>query len=81
MVKAAYDISKHTLVPKHTKLSEKEKEIVLKKYNISVTQLPRILKTDSAIKDLKLKLGDVVKIVRQSPTAGEIIFYRSVTNG
>ena len=80
MVKA-YDISKHTLVPKHTKLSEKEKEIILKKYNISVTQLPRIIKTDSAIKDLKLKQGDVVKIVRQSPTAGEIIFYRSVTNG
>ena len=80
MVKA-YDISKHTLVPKHTKLSEKEKEIILKKYNISVTQLPRILKNDSAIKDLKLKQGDVVKIIRQSPTAGEIIFYRSVTNG
>ena len=80
MVKA-YDISKHTLVPKHTKLSEKEKEIILNKYNISVTQLPRILKNDSAIKDLKLKQGDVVKITRQSPTAGEIIFYRSVTNG
>ena len=75
------DIGKHTLVPKHAKLSEKEKEIVLKKFNISVTQLPRIVKNDSAIKDLKLKLGDVVKITRQSPTAGETVFYRGVTNG
>ncbi|MEA3514901.1 MAG: DNA-directed RNA polymerase subunit H [Nanoarchaeota archaeon] len=80
MVKA-YNISEHILVPKHTKLSEEEKETVLKKYNISVTQLPRIFKNDPAIKDMKLKLGDVVKIVRQSPTAGKIVFYRGVTNG
>lgn len=80
MVKAV-DIKKHILVPKHVKLSEKDKEKLLEKYNISTTQLPRILKNDSAIKDLKLKQGDVVKIIRKSPTAGDIEFYRGVANG
>lgn len=80
MVKTV-DISKHTLVPKHAKLSDKDKENLLEKYNISVSQLPKIIKNDPSIKDLKLKPGDVVKIIRPSPTAGETIFYRSVTNG
>ena len=77
----AVEISKHNLVPKHTKASDKETEQLLERYNISVTQLPKILKNDPAIKELKLKIGDVVKIVRNSPTAGETVFYRSVTNG
>ena len=75
------DISKHTLVPKHVKLNDKEKEKLLERYNISVAQLPKILKNDPAIKELKLKVGDVVKITRASPTAGETTFYRGVTNG
>jgi len=75
------EISKHNLVPKHTKLNDKDKEKLLEKYNISVSQLPKITKNDPAIKDLKLKPGDVVKIIRISPTAGEAVFYRSVTNG
>ena len=41
---------------------------------------PRIPKKDSAIKDLNVKTWDVIKIVRQSPTAGESIFYRCVTS-
>jgi len=75
------NISKHLLVPKHIKLSEKDKDKLLEKYNISVTQLPKILKKDPAIKDLKLKQGDVVRIIRKSATAGEIEFYRGVSNG
>ncbi len=75
------NISKHLLVPKHIKLSEKDKDKLLEKYNISVTQLPKILQKDPAIKDLKLKQGDVVKIIRKSSTAGETEFYRGVSNG
>ncbi len=70
--------SNHILVPKHVKLNEKEKKQLLEKYNISVNELPKINVKDPAIKDLKLEIGDVVKIVRISPTAGETIFYRSV---
>lgn len=74
------DINKHSFVPKHVKLEEKEKEELLKKYNVSAKQLPRISKKDAAIKDLQLKAGDVIKIMRKSPTAGETVFYRVVIN-
>ena len=77
----SFDISKHQVVPKHSKLGDKDKEKLLEKYNISVTQLPKILKNDAAIKALKLKQGDVVKIIRESPNVGTIVFYRGVVNG
>lgn len=74
------DITKHALIPKHSKLSDKEKEELLKNYNIVVSNLPRIYKSDSAVEPLGAKPGDVIKIVRKSPTAGESVFYRVVMN-
>jgi DNA-directed RNA polymerase subunit H len=75
-----FDVRKHLLVPKHTKLSEKEKAELFKKYNISGDELPGISKNDAAIAELNVKAGDVVKIVRQSTTAGTALFYRVVVN-
>ncbi len=75
------DISKHTFVPKHIKLSEEEAQEVLTTYNISIKQLPSIKKSDPSIRELTAKPGDVIKIVRNSETAGEYTFYRAVTNG
>ncbi len=74
------DIKSHALVPKHKKLDEKEIETILNKYNILKKQLPRILKNDPAIKDLDVKLGDVIRIERLSPTSGTVYFYRVVSN-
>jgi len=74
------DITQHVLVPNHTKLSEQKKADVLKKYNISVYQLPQILKSDPAIARLNPKPGDVIKIVRKSQTAGKHVFYRVVVS-
>ncbi|MEM5879132.1 MAG: DNA-directed RNA polymerase subunit H [Candidatus Aenigmatarchaeota archaeon] len=75
------NVEKHQLVPKHIILSEEERSEILKKYKISLRQLPRILITDPAIADKNPKVGDVVKIVRKSPTAGEAIYYRVVVKG
>ncbi|MBI4150245.1 DNA-directed RNA polymerase subunit H [Candidatus Woesearchaeota archaeon] len=74
------DTTKHVLIPKHAKLGEKEKKDLLEKYNISVKELPKIMKDDPAIAHLDAKPGDVIKIIRDSPTAGKSIFYRGVTN-
>ncbi len=73
-------IDKHILVPKHVKLSEKDKKSVLKQYNITEAELPKIPQDDSAIVSLGAKPGDIIKIIRQSPTAGESVFYRVVVN-
>lgn len=80
MVKKKYDIRKHILVPEHTKLSEKEKKDLLEKYRISLRELPKIRRDDSAIAHLSAKEGDVIKILRKSQTAGEVLFYRGVVN-
>ena len=79
-VEATFDISEHVLVPKHSILSEKEKEKLFEKYNITIKELPKILLTDPGIKALKPKIGDVVKIERDSLTAGKSVFYRGVIN-
>jgi DNA-directed RNA polymerase subunit H len=78
---AKFKVENHSLVPKHSKLGEKETKALLERYNITLSQLPKILKKDPSIKDLNVKSRDVIKIVRNSPTAGESIFYRCVVNG
>ena len=75
------DISKHSLVPKHTILNDKEKKELLKKYSITLNQLPRILTSDPMVEKLDAKIGDVIKITRNSPTAGPIQYYRVVVKG
>jgi len=72
------DISKHVLVPKHSKLSEKEKKELMKKFSLDFNQMPKILISDPAIKDLGCQHGDIIKIERKSPTAGKTYFYRVV---
>ncbi len=74
-------ITKHEMVPKQTLLNDKEKEEVLKKYEIALRQLPRISLNDPVIKLLNAKIGDVVKIQRKSETAGETTYYRVVVRG
>ena len=75
------DIRKHMLVPEHSKLTKKEIQELLEKYNLSLNELPKILSTDPAIERFNVKLGDVIKIIRDSPTAGKSIYYRVVING
>lgn len=75
-----FEVGKHILVPKHTKLSEKEKKELFEKYNISWKETPKILKSDPAIQSLKAEAGDVVKVIRKSPIGGEAVYYRGVTN-
>lgn len=76
---AEFEVTKHVLVPKHSKVSEKELKEVLERYSIEINMLPRISKSDPAIANLDVKEGDVVKIVRNSPTAGRALFYRRVS--
>ena len=80
MKKPKFKVDKHILTPKHLKLGEREKAQLLEKYRVTSKELPKIIKTDSAIKELDAKLGDIVKIIRKSPTAGDAIFYRAVTD-
>jgi len=63
----------HVLQSKHVKLSEKESEKILKEYNLSKSQLPKILSTDPALPE-GCNPGDIIKIERK----GSKPFYRVV---
>jgi DNA-directed RNA polymerase subunit H (RpoH/RPB5) len=73
-----FNISKHELVPKHELItSEEEINDLLKSLNIKTKfYFPHILKSDPMSKYMGLKNGDVLRITRRSPTAGEYIAYR-----
>jgi DNA-directed RNA polymerase subunit H len=76
--KKEFDVYSHELVPEHRLLSEEEKEELLRKYNIKISQLPQIKVSDPAVVPLEAKPGDIVEIKRKSPTAGYYYYYRLV---
>lgn len=54
----------HALQPKHTKLKSDESKQLLEKYNISVSQLPKIKSTDLAL-PRDCATGDIIEIERK----------------
>lgn len=66
------------LVPKHEVLSTEEANRVLKNYDITKDEMPKIRVDDAAIKEMNTKIGDIIKITRKSHTAGETLYYRVV---
>jgi len=77
-IRIQFDMMSHDLVPLHTILSEREKGELLKKYNVEPNQLPKILNTDPVSIFIGAKPGQILKIIRNSPTAKESIAYRFV---
>ncbi len=75
------DITKHQLVPRHSKLGDAEKKKLLESYGIETAALPKILKKDPVLAKLGVKEGDIIKVERTSKTAGTAWYYRVVTNG
>ena len=71
-------ILEHILVPKHEILSKTQAEKLLKEKGLSENLLPGIWKEDPVIKAIKAKKGDIIKITRDSITAGESVYYRIV---
>jgi DNA-directed RNA polymerase subunit H len=76
--KRKFSLFDHELVPKHEILSPEDKEALLKHYGIKPSQLPKILANDPAVIEINAKPGDVIKITRRSPIAGEVVSYRFV---
>ncbi len=78
MVKKKIKINKHVLIPEHKKLSDPDKKQILESLGITIKELPHILLSDPALDGANIKVNDVIKIERTSPTAGKTVFYRCV---
>ena len=75
-----FNILKHTLVPKHTVLNEKEKEEFIKKYSITDNKMIPTISYFSPISIiLGIRPGDVCHIERFSKTSITSDFYRICT--
>jgi DNA-directed RNA polymerase subunit H len=59
-------------------LTEEEKKQLLSQFKVQPYQLPQIKASDPAVKAIGAKPGDVLRIIRKSPTAGEHSAYRYV---
>ncbi|HEX9710269.1 MAG TPA: DNA-directed RNA polymerase subunit H [Candidatus Thermoplasmatota archaeon] len=80
-----FETLNHILVPEHQLMTEEKVDEVLKRYNIKLEQLPKIRRSDAAIRALEIRTGEilkgsVIKVVRYSETAGISVSYRLVVD-
>ncbi len=78
-----FNVLEHELVPEHYLVPAEEEEKILKEMKVKKENLPKIRKSDPVLRVLERKyghipIGSLIKIVRNSPTAGRIIVYRVV---
>ncbi|GAY25883.1 hypothetical protein ATG_10860 [Desulfurococcaceae archaeon AG1] len=81
MSEKRFNIFKHELVPKHEVVPIEEAVKILKELGVRPEQLPWIKASDPAARAIGAKPGDIVRIIRKSETAGEIVVYRYVIAG
>jgi DNA-directed RNA polymerase I, II, and III subunit RPABC1 len=61
------NVTKHFLVPKHTRISEEEATELMRTYNlVSRQQLPLLLKDDPVARYYNYKSGDIISITNNS---------------
>lgn len=71
------NVTKHTLVPLHEVMMDEEVDEIIDRFNIkSKSSLPFIQSIDPVARYLALRPGQVVRITRKSPSAGQHISYR-----
>ncbi len=76
----------HHLVPEHQIVKKEEEAEILKKLRASKDELPKIRESDAIIKVLEsaygtIEEGTIIRILRESQTAGVSVAYRVVIKG
>ena len=77
----SFNIFDHVLVPKHEIVKPDEREKLLKEYRVQPYQFPHLKASDPAVLAVGAKPGDIVRIIRDSQTAGKYVSYRYVVDG
>ena len=72
------NVLKHAMVPDHKIMSDEEVSALLTTYNITTEQLPKVFHDDPAVKTIGAEADNVIRIIRESHTAGRAESYRLV---
>jgi len=81
MKSSKFKVTDHELVPRHEVVPVDEAIKILRELGVRPDQLPLMRASDPVAREIGAKPGDLVKIIRNSPTAGKIIVYRYVVAG
>ena len=73
-----FDITEHSLVPKHEVLTPEQKQALLNKYRLSGLMLPQIKSSDPVARFLGMQAGQVAKITRKTKGSSTCVTYRIV---
>jgi DNA-directed RNA polymerase subunit H (RpoH/RPB5) len=73
-----FNITKHILVPHHEVITDEEEIAkIVEMYNVkNKHQFPLLLRTDPISRYYGIKPGNLVRITRVSPSAGDVVVYR-----
>lgn len=66
------------LVPKHEIMTDSEIEDLRNSVDYDIENLPRIKKDDPVVKAIDAKEDNILRITRESETAGTFVTYRIV---
>ena len=72
------DIQDHLLVPTHEIMTEDEIADEFSDVEYDFKNLPKIRSNDPVVKAIDAKPGDILRITRESQTAGVFVTYRIV---
>ena len=72
------DIQDHMLVPKHEIMTESEISDEFSNVEYNFKDLPKIKSDDPVVKAIGAEPGNVLRITRESQTAGVFVTYRIV---
>ena len=72
------DIQDHMLVPKHEIMTEEEISEEFSKVDYDFKSLPKIRADDPVVEAIGAEPGNVLRITRESQTAGVFVTYRIV---
>ena len=72
------DIQNHMLVPKHEIMTEEEISEEFSAVDYDFKELPKIKSNDPVVKAINAEPGNVLRITRESQTAGVFVTYRIV---
>ena len=73
-----FDIQKHKLVPKHEIMTEEEISEEFSDVDYDFKDLPKIKANDPVVEAIGAEPGNVLRITRDSQTAGVFATYRIV---